>query len=185
VRNGAINYLDLFSGIGGFSLAAEWAGRKFDKHFYSDVDEYALRVYAKRWPDAVSLGDITKINWEALKETHGSEWFITGGFPCQDISCAGKGKGLKNEDGTITRSGLWYEMHKGVSILRPRWCLFENVSALTIRGLDAVLASLAEIGYDAEWESVRASDVGAPHRRERIWIVAYPNCISGDIRRND
>ena len=73
------------------------------------------------------------------------------------------------------RSGLWFEMFRAIRILRPRFAIIENVSAITFRGLDRVLANLAEIGYDAEWQNIRASDMGAPHRRERIWIVAYPN----------
>jgi DNA (cytosine-5)-methyltransferase 1 len=171
-----MTYIDLFAGIGGFAHAAECAGYRWEKHFYSEIDDYACKVYEKRFPDAEQLGDIRKIEWERLRDSFGGEWFITGGFPCQDISIAGKRKGLIDEEtGEFTRSGLWYEMHKGVSILRPRMCIFENVSAITIRGLDAVLSSLAEIGYDAEWQNIRASDVGAPHRRERIWIVAYPN----------
>lgn len=160
------HFLDLFSGIGGFALGAYWAGLRFDNHFYSEIDEYAIRVYQQRFPDAVGLGDITKI--DGAKLPHG-EWIISGGFPCQDISVAGKGAGLAGK-----RSGLWFEYARLIGELRPRYAIMENVGALTFRGLDAVLGSLAEIGYDAEWQDIRASDVGAPHRRERIWIVAYP-----------
>ena len=162
-------FLDLFSGIGGFHLGAQWAGLHFDGYYYSEVDPYAIKVYAKRFPDAVGLGDITKIDGHDLPQ---GEWIIAGGFPCQDISIAGKGAGLAGE-----RSGLWYEYARLIGELRPRFAIMENVGALTFRGLDAVLGSLAEIGYDAEWQDIRASDVGAPHRRERIWIVAYPNIM--------
>jgi len=161
-------FLDLFAGIGGFSLGAEWAGIKFDKHYFSEVDDYAIRVYSRRFPGAVGLGDITKIDGNSLPS---GDWIIAGGFPCQDISVAGKGAGL---DGG--RSGLWFEYARLIGELRPRYAIMENVGALTHRGLDRVLGSLAEIGYDAEWQDIRASDVGAPHRRERIWIVAYPEC---------
>lgn len=99
-----------------------------------------------------------------------------GGFPCQDISWAGKGRGidydLSEQEGT--RSGLWWEMWRVIRDLRPRYVIAENVPALTHRGLDIVLGSLAEIGYDAEWQTVSAASVGAPHIRERIFIVAYP-----------
>ena len=162
-------FLDLFSGIGGFSLAAQWAGMKFDGHYFSEVDDYAIKVYRKRFPDAIGLGSICDIEGAKLPE---GEWIIAGGFPCQDISVAGKGAGLDGK-----RSGLWFEYSRLIGELRPKYAIMENVGALTSRGLDRVLGSLAEIGYDAEWQDIRASDVGAPHRRERIWIVAYPNEI--------
>ena len=186
-----MNYLDLFSGIGGFSLGAYWAGMRFENHYFSEVDEYAIEVYRQRFPGAIPLGDITKIDTARLmadsasqglerqKPTRGNgreqglstecDWLITGGFPCTDISIAGKGAGIRG-----SRSGLWFEMWRIIRDLRPRFAIIENVGAITHRGLDTVLANLAEIGMDAEWQDIRASDVGAPHRRERIWIVAYP-----------
>ena len=160
-------FLDLFSGIGGFALGAYWAGLRFDGHYFSEVDDYAISVYRKRFPDAVPLGDIKGIRGADLPK---GDWIIAGGFPCQDISVAGKGAGLAG-----ARSGLWYEYARIIGELRPRFAIMENVGALAFRGLDSVLGSLAKIGYDAEWQDIRASDVGAPHRRERIWIVAYPN----------
>lgn len=159
-------YLDLFSGIGGFALGAYWAGLRFNNHYFSEVDDYAIKVYQQRFADAIGLGDITKIDGTKLPQ---GDWIIAGGFPCQDISIAGKGAGLEGK-----RSGLWFEYARIISELRPRYAIMENVGALSFRGLDAVLGSLAEIGYDAEWQDIRASDVGAPHLRERIWIVAYP-----------
>lgn len=161
-----MNFLDLFSGIGGFSLGAKWAGLEFENHYFSEIDPYAIKVYEKNFSEAINAGDIKGVRKENLPE---GEWVVTGGFPCQDISIAGAGRGLEG-----SRSGLWYEMQRIIGDLRPRIVIAENVGALTFRGLDAVLASLAEIGYDAEWQDVRASDMGAPHRRERIWIVAYP-----------
>lgn len=161
-----MNHLDLFAGIGGFAIGMP----PMQRRFFSEIDEYACRVYRKRFPDAVALGDIRTIDGERLQREYSGQWVITGGFPCQDISVAGKGAGLSGE-----RSGLWFEMHRLIREIRPRVVVAENVSALTVRGLDAVLGSLAEIGYDAEWTCIRASDVGAPHRRERIWIVAYPS----------
>lgn len=159
-------FLSLFAGIGGFDLGAYVAGLKFDGHFYSEIDPYACKVMQARFPDAVNLGDICSLNVGGLPN---GEWIVTGGFPCQDISVAGKGAGLEG-----SRSGLWFEYLRIMEDLRPSFSVIENVGALVWRGLDQVLTTLAEIGYDAEWQDIRASDVGAPHRRERIWIVAYP-----------
>ena len=167
-----MNYLDLFSGIGGFALGAKWAGVEFEHHFASEIEKYPAELYQKRFPDSIQLGDITKINTSTLPK---GEWIITGGFPCQDISVAGKGKGLIDEEGNTTRSGLWFTYAKLISELRPRFAIMENVGAITIRGIDSVLGSLSEIGYDAEWQDIRAEDLDAPHKRERIWIVAYPS----------
>jgi len=161
-----VYYLDLFSGIGGFALGAYWAGWRFDEHYFSEVDDYCVKLYSQRFKDAHSLGDIRTISTMGMPQ---GDWIITGGFPCQDISVAGKGEGISG-----ARSGLWFEMWRIIRILRPRFVIIENVGAITFRGLDSVLSSLAEIGYDAEWQDIRASDVGAPHKRERIWIVAYP-----------
>lgn len=163
-----LNYLDLFSGIGGFALGAYWAGFRCDNHYFSDIEPCAVKLYQQRFHDAIPLGDIAKING---KELPSGEWIITGGFPCQDISFAGKGAGLGG-----SRSGLWFHYARLISELRPRYAIMENVGALTIRGLDGVLGSLSEIGYDAEWCDIRASEIGAPHIRERIWIVSYANC---------
>lgn len=170
-------YLDLFSGIGGFALGAYWAGCRFDGHYFSEVDDYAIRIYQQRFPDAIGLGDIRNIRGADLPA---GDWIIAGGFPCQDISVAGKGAGLAG-----ARSGLWFEYARLIGELRPSYAIMENVGALTHRGLDAVLGSLAEIGYDAEWQDIRASDVGAPHRRERIWIVAYPSSDAWDEWRTE
>ncbi len=203
-----MKYLDLFSGIGGFALGAYNAGWRFDEHYFSEVDKYAKTVYRQRFPDAVSLGDIREIDAKALADAERSkrgneygmfegscdkrkeerssnrvrcgdttEWFITGGFPCQDISVAGKGEGIGG-----SRSGLWFEMWRIIRSLRPRVVIIENVGAITIRGLDTLLSSLAGIRYDAEWQDIRAEDMGAPHERKRIWIVAYPE---GQRRREE
>lgn len=167
-----MNFLDLFSGIGGFRLGAEWAGMKFEHEFHSDIEPYPNKIYAKHFPNSIQLGDVAKINGHELKKQYGNDWIITGGFPCQDISIAGKGAGLSG-----SRSGLWFEMQRIISELRPRYAIMENVPALTFRGLDRVLGSLADIGYDAEWTVISARDIGASHLRKRIWIVAYPSEI--------
>lgn len=130
----------------------------------SEVDPHATKVLAQHWPGVPNLGDITAIDWHDVEPVD----IITGGFPCQDISLAGKGAGIK--DGT--RSGLWSYFADAIGVLRPRYVFIENVSALAVRGLDRVLCDLAEVGFDAEWVCLRASDVGAPHRRERLFCLA-------------
>ena len=178
-----MNYIDLFSGIGGFALGAYWAGMRFENHYFSEIEPYCVELYQKRFPDAIPLGDIREVDCGRLmadaesnqrgvrngNSTENAGWIITGGFPCTDISIAGKGAGIRGQ-----RSGLWFEMWRIIRDLRPRFAIMENVGAITFRGLTDVLGSLTEIGYDAEWQDIRAEDVGAPHRRERIWIVAYP-----------
>lgn len=153
----------LFAGIGGFDLAGRWVG--WDTKWYSEIEPYACRVMAKQFPEAVNHGDITKIRGADVAPVD----VLCGGFPCQDISYAGKGAGLDGE-----RSGLWFEYARLIGELRPRWVVAENVAALRTRGLDRVLADLSALGYDAEWHCIPASAVGAPHRRDRIWIVARP-----------
>ena len=171
--------LDLFSGIGGFSLGLERAGMKTVA--FCEIDKKARQVLRKHWPDVPIFEDVTKLTGEVLRERGISVDVICGGFPCQDISVAGKGAGIEGE-----RSGLWSEFARLISELRPQYAIVENVSALLNRGLDRVLGDLSEIGYDAEWNCIPASAVGAPHRRDRIWIVAYP-CDEGirSRRRGD
>ena len=163
--------LDLFTGIGGFSLAASWVwGEELDLAGFCEQDAYCGKVLKKNFPDVPIYPDI--------KELRG-EWFqdidlITGGFPCQDISVAGKGAGIDGD-----RSGLWSELCRIISEVRPRYALIENVPMLIHRGLERVLFDLTEIGYDAEWQVIGADDVGARHKRKRIWIVAYPGHLRG------
>lgn len=165
-----INHLDLFSGIGGFALAARQAGYEIDGHYYSDIDGYANKVYDKNFRGTIALGDITSIDATSLRRKHSGPWMVTGGFPCQDISVAGRRRGINGD-----RSGLWFEMHRIIAELRPELVVAENVPALCYRGLDQVLRSLADIGFDAEWQVVSAASAGAPHLRKRVWIVAYPS----------
>lgn len=168
-------YIDLFSGIGGFHIGLKMAGFLFSWVGFSEVDPYAIKVYEKNFPDAHNLGDITKIDGTKYK---GTIDFITGGFPCQDISVAGKGVGIDGK-----RSGLWKEMHRLVCEVRPRCVIVENVPALLAKGLFRVLGDLASCRYDAEWDCIPASALGAPHRRDRIWVVAYPSGIRCNSRR--
>lgn len=161
--------LDLFSGIGGFSLGLERTGG-FETVAFCEIDKAAQAVLKKHWPNVPIFENVSKLS---AKDIDGPIDVICGGFPCQDISTAGKGAGLAGE-----RSGLWFQFHRLIKEIRPKYALIENVSALRSRGLDEVLRSLAEIGYDAEWHCIPASAVGAPHRRDRAWILAYP-CGTG------
>ena len=165
---------ELFAGIGGFSLGLERAGMKCA--WQVEIDPYARAVLNKHWPDVPKHDDVQTF---PPTHTHTHDFsvdLICGGFPCQDISVAGKGAGLAGE-----RSGLWNDFARIIRTVRPRWVVIENVPALTARGLGTVLGDLAEIGFDAEWHCIPASAVGAPHRRERIWIVAN-SCGSGAWR---
>lgn len=155
--------LDLFSGIGGFSLGLEAAG--METIAFCEREPFCQEVLKKHWPDIPCHDDVTTLDG---KQYNGTVDVIAGGFPCQDISLAGKGAGLAGE-----RSGLWFEYLRIIKEAQPRYVIIENVSALRSRGLEEVLRSLAEIGYDAEWHCIPASAVGAPHQRDRIWIVAY------------
>src|SRR5574343_884793 len=151
----------LFTGIGGFDLGLERAGMRVA--WQSEIDPYASAVLKKYWPLVPNHGDIRGITGDSV------EWVdvLCGGFPCQDISNAGKRAGIDGE-----RSGLWAEYARVIGELRPRYVIVENVSALLGRGLGRVLGDLAALGFDAEWHCIPASAVGAPHRRERICIVA-------------
>jgi DNA (cytosine-5)-methyltransferase 1 len=155
-----VNVLDLFSGIGGFSLGLERAGMRTVA--FCEQDEFCQSVLGKQWPGVPIHPDITKREFR-----EGEADIITAGFPCQDISLAGEGAGLAGE-----RSGLYREVVRAIRLVRPRFAVLENVAALLGRGLDTVLGDMAEIGVDAEWHCIPASAVGAPHRRDRIWIVA-------------
>ncbi len=153
----------LFSGIGGFELGFEATGR-FETSWQVECDPYATKVLEKHWPNVQRHDDVC--NWP--NETTEPVDVIIGGFPCQDISYAGKGAGLDGE-----RSGLFYELMRIVRVVGPKYVVLENVAALLTRGLDQVLGTLAWHGYDAEWEVVSAASVGAPHRRDRVFIIAY------------
>ena len=160
------NLLDLFSGIGGFSLGLERSGA-FKTVAFCEIEPYCQKVLAKHWPQVPIYDDVRTITAERLAADGITVDAICGGFPCQDISVAGKGAGLEGE-----RSGLWFEYARIIGELRPRYVIVENVAALLGRGLDQVLGTLASLGYDAEWHCIPASAIGAPHRRDRMWIVA-------------
>ena len=161
-----VQLLDLFSGIGGFSLGLERTGG-FRTVAFCEIEPFCRRVLAKHWPGVPCYDDIRLLTAERLAADGIAVDAICGGFPCQDISHAGRGAGLNGD-----RSGLWFEYARLIGELRPRYVIVENVAALLVRGLERVLGSLAALGYDAEWEVVSAASVGAPHGRDRVWIVA-------------
>ena len=171
-----LSVLDTFSGIGGFSYGLEMLCGGYKTVAFCEVDEYCRKVLAKHWPDVPCYGDIKEVTVERLREDGLMPIdLVCGGFPCQDISVAGKGAGIQG-----ARSGLWAELCRLIGEIRPRWAVMENVSALLGRGLGTVLGDLAAIGYDAEWHCIPASCVGAPHHRDRIWIVAdSQSCDAG------
>lgn len=160
-----MRHLDLFSGIGGFALAAKRVGWRTIG--FSEVDPFCAEVLAQRWPKVPNYGDIRGIIGHSFS---GVVDVITGGFPCQNISSSGDKTGL---DGEL--SSLWFEFHRLIREIQPRFAVVENVSDLLVRGIGGVLGSLAEIGYDAEGHCIPACFVGAPQARERVWIVAYPD----------
>lgn len=163
-----LKVLDLFSGIGGFSLGLERTGG-FQTVAFCEIEDFPRRILAKHWPAVPCYRDVRELTAERLAADGIAVDVICGGFPCQDISIAGTGKGLAGE-----RSGLWSEITRLVCELAPRFVIVENVAALLGRGLGDVLGDLASLGYDAEWHCIPAAAVGAPHRRDRVWIVAYP-----------
>lgn len=160
--------LSLFSGIGGIELGL----RRWCKTIcYCEIDPYAVGVLVKNMAKgnidvAPIWSDITTFGESEIKQIRPIEC-ITGGFPCQDISCAGKGAGIKGE-----QSGLFFEIIRIVRLARPQIIFLENVPALLARGMDTVLSELAESGYDARWKVLSAAEMGAPHKRDRIWIMA-------------
>jgi len=152
----------LFAGIGGFDLGFERAG--MNCRWQVEIDDYANRVLAKHWPNVHRERDILQCGGHNLERVD----VICGGFPCQDISFAGRGAGLDGE-----RSGLFFEAVRVVRELQPRVVVLENVAAILTRGLDRVLGTLATIGYDAEWHCIPAAAIGAPHIRDRVFVLAY------------
>ena len=164
--------LDLFAGIGGFTIGLEKAG--FETVAFCEIEPYAQKVLKKNWPEVPIYDDVRTITAERLVSDGIRVDVITGGFPCQDISVAGNQAGIA--DGT--RSGLWSECARLIGELRPRYAIFENVTNLLNgeRGdwFKRVLWDISAIGYDAEWHCIPASELGAHHHRDRVWIICYP-----------
>ncbi|MBV8591356.1 MAG: DNA (cytosine-5-)-methyltransferase [Acetobacteraceae bacterium] len=162
-----LNVVDLFSGIGGFSLGFERAGLRTVA--FCESDRFARRVLRRHWPHLPCYGDIRTLSTARLRaDGIAKPDLLCGGFPCQDVSAAGRGAGLAG-----IRSGLWREMLRLIDECRPRWVVAENVPTLRSRGADTILAALEAIGYACWPLVVGAEHAGAPHRRRRVWIVAY------------
>jgi DNA (cytosine-5)-methyltransferase 1 len=158
----------LCTGAGGLDLGVLTAFGGGRIAWCADPDPHITQVLAVRMSDVPNLGDITRIDWASVEPVD----VLTAGFPCQDISAAGRRAGIEKG----TRSGLWTQVVAALRALRPALVVVENVAALRWRngGLHRVLGDLADTGYDAAWRSVRASDIGAPHRRERVFVLAWP-----------
>lgn len=174
-----LRVLDLFSGIGGFSLGLERTGG-FETVAFCEIEEFPRRVLAKHWPEVPCYHDVTKLTG-AILAADGIAGIdvITGGFPCQDLSASGKKMGVNAE-----RSGLYAEIIRLACEIRPQIIAMENVANLLVgeRGnwFSILLRDLACIGYDAEWFYIPASWLGAPHARTRVWVVAYADQIRRD-----
>lgn len=178
----------LFSGYGGLDLAVSAVtGARVAWH--CEWDDAPSKILEKHFPGVPNYRDVSKVDFTQVEPVD----ILTGGFPCQDLSLAGKRAGLREG----TRSGLWSEFARAIEEIRPRlvvienvrgilsakahseleqceWCLGDGSGEPSLRALGAVLGSLADIGYDAKWTGVRAADAGAPHNRFRIFIVAFP-----------
>lgn len=158
-----ITFGSMFAGIGGIDLGFERCG--MECRWQVEIDKYANRVLEKHWPNVERWGDV-----RTFPPDSSGKWkvdVIAGGFPCQDISTAGKGAGLDGE-----KSGLFYEIIRVARCVRPKAIVLENVAALLARGMGDVLGELAQIGFDAEWHCIPAAAVGAPHIRDRVFILA-------------
>ncbi len=167
-----LTHFSCFSGIGGIDLAAEWAG--FETVGQVEFADYQYQVLCKHWPVVPKWRDIKDVNGNEIRSICGDVTLLSGGFPCQPHSFAGKRKGSSDE------RNLWPELRRIISELKPRWFLGENVPGLLSsdsgRFFAGILGELAEMGYNVGWCSYEAARVGAPHRRQRVFIVAHTNC---------
>jgi DNA (cytosine-5)-methyltransferase 1 len=161
-----LKILDTFAGIGGFSYAAHELVGGFETTQFIEINPFCQKVLKKHFPKVPCHGDIK--TFTAYPRQYD---VITGGFPCQDISVAGRREGITDQ----SRSGLFYELIRVIRLVRPKFVVMENVAAILNNGLDIVLGELSEAGYDAEWSIISASSLGAAHRRSRWWCVAYTN----------
>ena len=168
--------LSFFSGIGAFEKALEKLGVEYELIGYSEIDKYASKAYAliHNVPESKNLGDISKIDTSTLNISDLD--LLTYGFPCQDISSAGKQKGLFNSDGTKTRSGLFFEALRIIEDLKPKYAVAENVKNLTSnkfrKQFDIILKSLEEAGYNNYYQVLNSKDFGIPQNRDRVFIVS-------------
>lgn len=163
----------LFSGIGGFEKGAEKAG--IETIWNCEYEKYNRKRLSKHWPETKQFTDIRTMQNPRYVD------IVSGGFPCQDISVAGKMEGI-----TGNRSGLWSEMFRLCGEIRPKYIIIENSPALTVRGFEKILCDISKIGYNAQWQCISNLSFGYPHKRERIYVIAYSNKIGSqsDICKN-
>lgn len=159
-----LTMLDLFSGIGGFSLAAEWTGRIRTVAF-CEIEPFCQKVLKKHWPDVPIFSDIKELRGEDI----GTVDILTGGFPCQPFSCAGKQRGKEDD------RYLWKEMFRLIKETKPTYIVGENVPGIINLALEDCFLDLEAEGYEVQSLIIPACAVNAPHRRDRVWIVAYSN----------
>ena len=164
-----LRHLDLFSGLGGFSLGLEATGG-FETVAFCDIEKFSRKVLKKHWPNVKQYKDIKELTYEQIKEdTLAPIDIVTGGYPCQPFSIAGSQRGEKD------KRHLWPDMFRIVKECKPTWVIGENVSGHIKLGLDTVLQDLESEGYSVRAFSISASSIGANHQRERVWIVAHSN----------
>ena len=160
----------LFNGYGGLDMAI-----KGDLSWYSEIEQAACTVMQKHYPQSTNIGDMTEVNWSEIQQVD----VLTGGYPCQPFSTAGKRKGKNDE------RHLWPYVQEAISVLEPRIAILENVAGHLTLGLGTVIGQLSELGYATKWATVRASDAGAPHQRKRVFIVAYPASAEWGDKESD
>jgi DNA (cytosine-5)-methyltransferase 1 len=166
-----VKVLDTFSGIGGIARGFEMSGCGYENVGFCEIEPYPRQILQKHWPGSWIHDDIRTLKGTTVRQRCGSIDVITGGFPCQDISTAGKAAGIGTQEEPTGRSGLFWELLRLVREVRPRWILFENVSNLRTKGADAILAAMEPEGYTC-WPFVAGAwSVGARHKRDRVWIV--------------
>lgn len=159
----------LFSGIGGFELGAQWCN--IETLWSCEIQKFQRKILQSKFPDTKIYVDIKELSEPQYVD------IISGGFPCQDISVAGKGIGIAG-----SRSGLWTEMYRIIRQVKPRYVLIENSPMLLIRGFEQVLCDLSKIGYNAEWQCLSNSGFGFDHKRERVYVIAYSNEVKRQAR---
>jgi DNA (cytosine-5)-methyltransferase 1 len=164
IDDAKLTHGSLFSGIGGFEGGAELSGIK--TIWSCEYEKFQRSILKKQFPETIQYDDIRTMQNPRYVD------IVSGGFPCQDISVAGKGKGINGE-----RSGLWGEMFRICRIVRPRYVIIENSPALLYKGFEQVLCDLSSIGYNAEWQVLSNLSFGYPHLRERVYVIAYSNEI--------
>lgn len=163
-----MNIGSLFSGYGGLDLAVRVLFHDAEPAWFVEHDLAPSKILKHHYPDTPNFGDVTTINWDQIAKTHPVD-VITGGYPCQPFSTAGKRKGTQDE------RHLWPHVRQAIRVLRPKLTFLENVAGHRSLGLDRVLGDITEDGLCARWTTIRASDIGAPHDRERLFILIAPN----------